>query len=338
MNVLVASSRQYTPEHEWIFLGIRNLMEGLTPKKLNWALYDKNPDLLRTDGQKTHRTKLESNSFRHETLLPFSAVVLAGTSQWHGREMELLFGCLTKSEVPLLALGMEMPEQPVHFSPAELVCFSRPHNVITAKDRATLQWLQRYDLNAQLLPCPTLFASKHGGLARPQLQSGNLKIAAILQHSQRPGARLNETTLRKLCQSVTRLSQDATVDVIAPTMDDFMRFSALFPEQIKYSYEASDYLELMENSDVVVTSSPGFAILANSLLKPAVLVVDSLGEAKAAPTPFISLTETCNIRENIESALKNKNFVNECLFWKEEIRRQWVQLLNIDPIKVSANQ
>jgi len=68
MNILVSSTRQWNPGDEFIFFGVQNLLkEALKGQRINWILYDRNPDLF-IDGfnNPVHKEKIWGNSFHHE--------------------------------------------------------------------------------------------------------------------------------------------------------------------------------------------------------------------------------------------------------------------------------
>jgi Polysaccharide pyruvyl transferase len=336
MNLIVAASRQWTPEHEWIFLGVRHLIENTFSRRFNWVLYDKNPDLRETKGSHVHRLRLKSNSFHHHTLLPFSAAVIAGTSEWHGEEMELFYGSLSKIDIPLFALGMEKPDTHRKLTSVELGCLSREENLITVKDEASRHWLSENGLSSTLVPCPSLFASGEDHF--PSLtQTPQRRVGVILQDSQRPGSAPPETIVRKLCQTVARLSRQFKVEVICPTLDDFMRFSTMFPDQVRYSYEARDYLALIAECDVLVTTRMTFALVANSVLRPALLI----SEAEVPDSNFLPYVQSCqlgDLKEKITKLFDQPALPSSIFSWKDQLKNQWQTLLTRHEPRSSKTQ
>lgn len=332
MNILVAASRQLTPDHEWIFHGIRNLFEDAYSSKFNWALYDKNPDLLNLKGPRTHRLTLQSNSFHHQSLLPFSAVVLAGTSQWQGQEMEVLYGPLSKTDIPLFAVSLSLKKNPERLSAIEQNCFHRPGNLVTAKTQRTADWFRSQDIQNTLLPCASLFAA---GNPKTELVARSLsrsKIGFLIQAGTGSDDEIPESMVRRLCQSAARLARTHEIAIICPAMNDFMRFSTMFPEQVFYSYESRDYLNFIQTCDVVVTTTRELATIANSVFVPAVLLherEEHLSEVASMPYVFeIPLLDFDELRGKIETVLNRRRLPAEIKEWKDSIRIKWTELLS----------
>jgi Polysaccharide pyruvyl transferase len=326
MNILVAASRQWTPEHEWIFLGIRHLMEESFSRRLNWTLYDKNPDLRELKGNRLHRLNLKSNSFHHHTLLPFSAAVIAGTSEWNGAEMELFYGSLSKIEIPLFALGLEKPAGNRKLNTTQLSCLNRKNNLITVSHEDSRRWLSEFGLSSTLIPCPSLFASTEDPTSEDVETSGG-HVGIVLHDSQRPDSAISEELVRRLCQTITQLSKKYTVDVICPTVADFMRFSTMFPENVRYSYEARDYLSLIAHCDVLVTTRTAFALAANSVLKPALLLSDSKETTPPHFLPHVHRCALADLDDKIKSLLDQPEMRTTIHLWKDQLKTQWKLLL-----------
>lgn len=325
MNLLVASARQFTPEHEWMLMGIRYLVEERFSYRFNWVLYDRNPDLMQTQGPKTQRPRLKSNSFRHETLLPFSGVVLAGPSQWNGQQMEVLYGALAKSKLPVLGMGLSGGKNQSELSALEIGCLSRAGNVLTVQDRGTQDWLQQQKLMSHLLACPSLFCSRVQEITH-HFETSRPKIGVVIHDSQRPESPLNESEVRRLCQGIGQLSKKYEVQVICPTVDDFMRFSTMFRNQTKYSFDPLDYLGILEECTAIVTAHPIVASSANSLLKPVALIGET-GANESANLPFRVPTSLEHLTETVASLINNRELPRVIDEWKADEESRWLKVI-----------
>ncbi|MCB0419072.1 MAG: polysaccharide pyruvyl transferase family protein, partial [Bdellovibrionales bacterium] len=239
MNILAASSRQWHPEDEWILHGIQNLLQDVLAPPVNWVLFDKNPDLLRADGMLRRRT-LHSNSYHHQSLIPFSMAIIAGSATWHNRGFETFYHLVARSKIPLFALGLGLPEDARALNKDELHCFKRRSTVITARDIAAKNYFRQYGLDAAMLPCPSLFAAK----AQPTATNAQPRIGFVIDDHQAKVSPDHQTFLRELCRFIEHSSDSFDLQVFCPTVDEFMRFSSMFGERTHYSFEAREYPKL----------------------------------------------------------------------------------------------
>jgi len=267
MNILTVSSRQWSAAQEWTLLGTQRLLEQKTKKPINWVVYDKNPDLMQDRGLgRTHKTQLQSNSFRHQSLLPFSAVVIAGTADWTGGALETLYGLIEKHDIPLLLLGIETKRPLPVLSKLEHQCMSRRSTFIVPSDEATKDLLSPYHLLPNSLSSPALFAANNAcaSLKCPP------KVGFLIEQSE--ATAFSEHTTRHLTKWVAQYVEENNSPVICPNIDDFMYFSTLFQNNVRYSYNAADYLGWISSLDFLVTTNHTGAIVANSLGIPAIVL------------------------------------------------------------------
>lgn len=326
MNILIASARQWSPDEEWRLLGVKNLLQEALGTAIQWMLYDNNPDLLERE-TKVHRRHLLSNSFHHQSLLPFSAVVIAGGPVWSGPPLEMLFGILSKFEIPLYALGISGPLSHTTLSDLDLLVYSRHSTKVVVQEWKTMEWLRRFDLESMCLPCPSLFAVKESENRRA---SPGSTIGLIWQGVPSP-------ELRQFCQSVEWLSKHHEISVLCPTSNEFMHLAPMFGNKIKYSYDANDYFEMLSSINIVVTNSKAFAIMANTLEKPAIFltdggspIIDDANQKGLEQYPYIHPTPLQNVGVKIEQVTSEPR--EELGNWKARVKEGWISILRDEPI------
>jgi hypothetical protein len=329
MNVLIVSSRQLNPEAEWNVVGIRNLLEQSITGRINWVLYDTNPDLRYEKSPKTHRLKLNSNSFHHNTLHPFSAVILASGNRWTGHALEVLYGLLSKQSLPLMGFGLDVANLDLRLSSIEQICFQRFQNSISVTDAESRVWFEKNGISPFLSPSPTLFAAPRG--VDKFSFSSPTKILFAMEDTQKAEPICEEGELRALLSWLT--NQQLRFEVAALTVDDFMRFSSLFPDKVRYSFESTDYFPWFNDADIVVTFSTETALLANSFLRPAILLGKPSGQLEL--TPFIFPTEIDQLNKAIEHLKTMPTLARDIYNWKQDIKMGWKQWLQRSRIEIN---
>ncbi len=303
MIFLATTSRQYSPEEEWILLGVKNLFSEITSQNIYWAIYDKNPDLLQTKKPHHLRTHLRSNSFHQTALTPFSAVIIAGSRLWHGEEMEILFGNVAKKEIPLLALGLKFPiNNQISLTEQEKTCLTRSQTLVAVSDESTKDWLRRYDLECPVLPCPSLFAFQESK------KTNNEKpcIGFVLEDTQTSETPLKEDAVRNICQLILLMQKKYNVKVICLRLTDLMRFSPIFGDSCVYSYDANDYSSFIQGCDLIVTSNPEVALATNGVGRPNLFLLNAENHKDLKALPYTSFLDGKTINDCIELLLKKK--------------------------------
>src|ERR1017187_1969175 len=123
LNILCSSTRQWNPGDEWIALGIRRLFRTLYPERVvNWILYDRSPDcFLEPWAASARRPHLLGNSYQPGEELPaVDLVVIAGTPEWLGPQLEPLARIRHTSGAPVFYLGIDYPSTELPCSPGDL--------------------------------------------------------------------------------------------------------------------------------------------------------------------------------------------------------------------------
>jgi hypothetical protein len=282
------------------------------------VLYDGNPDLCYPNPPKVHRVHLRSNSFRHQSLLPFDAVVLGPSSTFLGHETEELYGALAKFAIPLVGLGLQITRFDQSLSANESTCFARETTRLAVQDEASAAWFRKVGPKPAVLPCPSLFGAAPG-TERDEMPS-KPRVAVWLEEGI-PGES-NEETVSQLCEWIT--DHPALVDETwSPVIDDFMRFSTMFPRLSRYSYDSAAYLAWSREADIVVTTRRHNATLANSFHRPVIYVGNC---AKGLEhLPYVYPTRITDLADQIGKLAASPGLPKAIRAWKAQVRSAYRQ-------------
>jgi hypothetical protein len=325
VNILASSSRQWNPGDEFILFGIRNLFEALFPgRKLNWVLYDRNPDLFKEGFRNPiHKDALWTNAWIHGQPAGLDLAVVAGTPEWTGLPMVAFYHLVREGRLPLILLGAGYIDKPIMFSEPEKHCFRNQLKIAVVRDANAQRALEQIGVTARRLPCPALFASPEEP-PRP----GGKRIGFILQND----AVVNQSVSTELMHaSLALIKQLSTagfnVEAVCHYVDEFRKFSG-HVKPIRYSYDARDYLDILAEYDLVITTRLHGAILANSLGRPSILLNqgDSRCESAAALFPFIKLGRPDTLLGNAAELMAD--FQSEALHtWKTQVKADYLTML-----------
>lgn len=324
MNILISSTRQWNPGDEFILIGVRNLIQGVLKKhRINWVLYDRNPDLF-IDGfsNPLHKEKIWSNTFSHQKKCKcIDLAVIAGTPEWFGLPMKGFYNAVRAESIPLVLLGVGYIDASISFSEDELFCMRNLLRVATTRDEYASRALRNVGITHKLLPCPALFASEHENV--PHMIK---KIGFVIQTNKTINQSIPEELIHASIYIIRQLRKKGfIIETICNYIDEFCEFAnSLKP--VRYSYEALDYIETVNEYDLIITTRLHAAILANSLGKPAILLNnDSRCIGAVKQFPYIFLTMPDNIFRKIEN-IKLESLKN-ISFWKSQIKKEYYSLL-----------
>jgi hypothetical protein len=324
MNILVSSTRQWNPGDEFIFFGVQNLLkEALKGQRINWILYDRNPDLF-IDGfnNPVHKEKIWGNSFHHKDPQCLDLALIAGTPEWMGPPLKDFYRTVREGNLPLVILGVGYVDAPINFTDNEVYCFKNFLKVLTVRDEYASQALNEIGISHEILPCPALFASDH-----ETIPDDIGRIGFILQTNKSVNQSVSEELSHACAHIVKRLrGKGFKVDVICHYIDEFVEFSRTLPP-LRYSYDARDYIEILNDYDLIISTRLHGAILANSLGKPAFLLNIEDPRCKGALSlfPFIYPSSP----DTIMGAINNIDIksAKKLIDWKTQIRDKYLYLL-----------
>lgn len=328
MNILALSPRQWKPKHEWLLLGIRNLFAKAVTTSCNWILADQNPDLCKVDALGyTQKHIDQSNSFRHQSLISFSTTVIAGTAHWTGSLCEDFYGLLSKSNLPLFALGLEPPEFMTPLSDLERRCLSKHNALVVVQENSTQQYLEKYDIPSTVLPSPILFSTK-----KTPTKVSSARVGLVLEEKNR----LTHKVLQELKKGLNQSEESINFQLTCLDIDSFMQYSTMYPQKVFYSYDSFDYLKHFEALDIVVTTDPDAAILANAVGVRALYISNGTDSPlNLNAYPYIKKLSLSEIKSEIQADVPVQR--TQILDWKQQIEDQWVEILK-NHLPIALNQ
>ena len=326
MNVLISSTRQWNPGDEFIAMGVRNLLKYvLKDQKINWILYDRNPDLF-VDGfsKPIYKNKIWSNVFYNHKSNCIDLAVVAGTPEWFGLPMKRFYEAVKENNIPLLLLGVGYINYPINFSDDELYCFRRLLKLAVVRDEYASSALKKVGVSHEILPCPALFAAE---LKTSQVEKEiGKKIGFIIQTNRTPNQSIPEELMYASVWLVKELRRCGfKVDVICHYIDEFIEFSKIL-SPVRYSYDSADYISIVAEYDVIISTRLHGAILANCLNKPAILLnKDSRCRGASKLFPFIHIANPSNLIDQINEVFNLP--IYDLKKWKEKIKMKYINLL-----------
>lgn len=320
LNVLCATTRQWNPGDEWIAAGIRKLMSAVLPgRAINWILYDRSPMAFVSPWISSERSKAWlGNSYWGQGTLEPDLIITAGTPEWAGPHLQTLFE--RHANAKWLFLGIGGGEAPPQLHGYERDVLGRAF--IVTRDLTTAEALRASGIECRTMPCPALFAADTEASPR-QLH----RIAVVLQGDRVPNQAVSSELKAGLEALIPRLSERWDVDVVCNYIDEFLEYSRTLTVSVRYHYDAAEYERVLFDYDLVVTSRLHSAILANSLLKPAIVVNPSKRiESAVALFPHI---ERCGAEDVIArmEAMDFQPSVRQLFNWKRRTEDEYLRLL-----------
>ncbi len=248
-------------------------------------------------------------------------IVAGGTPEWIGPHFESLMMLPDAASKPWFFLGIDHihPE----FSPTaqEVQILSRAF--ITARGRLAFDALKTIGLVVPILPCPSLFASPWEHPVRA-INS----VGVVIQND----CILNQCVSTELKRQTLTLVQDLAARfqtrIICNYIDEFMELLRLPTDvAIHYSYDSADYFKLVAQCDLIVTTRLHSALLANSLVKPAIVVNrDPRVLSAIDPCPYIFAADPKDVLKQLnvmDAGTIGRNLFN----WKRNIEQHYIALI-----------
>ena len=324
MNILVSSTRQWNPGDEFILIGVRNLLqEALKGHRINWILYDRNPDLfIDILNNPVHKERIWGNSFHHGDPQCLDLALIAGTPEWMGLPLKEFYKVVREGNLPLIMLGVGYIDAPITFSEDELYSFHHLLKVVTVRDEYAFRAFKEIGINPEILPCPALFASLN-----ETAPSEIKKIGFVIQTSKTVNQSVSEELSHASAYMVKRLRNiEFEVDVVCHYIDEFVEFARTL-SPVRYSYDARDYIDILSDFDLIISTRLHGAILANSLGRPAMMLNsdDPRCRGTVSQFPFIYTSSPDTIIDDV-STFKRED-LDEIVRWKAQIKDRYLSLL-----------
>lgn len=292
MTVLVSTTRQWNPGDEFIFWGVKKLLN------LEYcAIFDRNPDL--------NGINVTGNSLGKGSIDPFDYVVMAGTPEWFGGKLEPLFKEIQRTKKPVYFIGVGGN----NFNLSELdKSVLVGAEIIIARDMDTKKMIERnIRREVHCLPCPSLFCVGRA----PKVKSIN-KIGFVIQNPDSPhGHAVDESIFRLSLDLLNHLKDVYDVSVICHY---FKELYLDIPGVNKvYSYMAEDYPNIYKKFDFIISTRLHGCLLSASLEIPTILINDN--ERCTSTIATVHSIKKCLSVDGVKSMLQNFNLEN----WYEDI-------------------
>ena len=323
LQIVCSSTRQWNPGDEWIACGIRRLFRALYPERpLNWILYDRAPDCFVEPWTAPDRKpNLLANSLqpRDGCLIP-DLLVIAGTPEWLGPHVQTL-ACLHRAHPsPVFYLGIDYPSSDLPCTPDDLHMLSQA--LILTRGTLATQSLRALGFQPRRLPCPALFAAPIEYPAR-SLES----IAVVLQSDTGGLHAISPDLKTRMLHLLPHLASRFRVKIVCNYIDEFLEFSRSLDLPVCYSYDAADYCGILADCDLVISTRLHSALLANSLLKPAIVTNNGARITSAVEAcPYIYVREPEEVPAFLNSFAVEAP-ARDLLNWKRIQEAEYLHLL-----------
>jgi len=260
MKALISTTRQWNPGDEFILWGCKKIM-GLD----HFAIYDRNPDTLA-------KNYVLGNSWRGESLSIFNYVLIAGTPEWSGQNLKLLFNKVRRNKKPIcfLGIGLSKASGEGHVMTGLDVEVLKKAKFISTRDITTKTVIENaIKKEVSCLPCPSIFA-----VDAIKQKTNIKKIGVVIQT---PNS-LKEQSIKskifaKVRKLIDKLTEKYEVSIILHYFKEFY-CDALKEMGLPtfYSYRAEDYPEIYSNFDFIFSTRLHGSFLAAALEIPTLLI------------------------------------------------------------------
>ncbi len=322
LQILCCTTRQWNPGDEWIARGIRRLFRTLYPKRpLDWILYDRSPACFVEPWTAPDRVSSLANSYQPAAgLAGIDLLLIAGTPEWLGPHLAPLTSVYQPPSPPVFYLGIDYPAAEIPLSPADLRMLSQA--LIVTRGAIATQALQALNLQPRRMPCPALFSAPFEYPART-LKS----VAVVLQSDRVPNQSIPSALKDRMLQLVSALASRFTVKVVCNYIDEYREFSSSLACPVCYSYDSDDYFAILSDCDLVVSTRLHSALIANALLKPAILTHTGPRLTSAVQhCPYIFVREPEDVPAFLEQ-FQPDPAVRNLFNWKRAQEAQYLEIL-----------
>ncbi len=336
LNVVFSTTRQWNPGDEFIQQGVVNLIHEALDERIwmNKILFNRNPDV---------RPKLLSYNPLSGVMLPsenyyllsafgrygffdnsvsdrqdlsyVDLVVFSGTPEWSGKRLIKLYSEIIKHDIPTIFLGLGAYSTKKSLSKKEKKVLENAL-LITVRDTKSkqilLSKLKRKDIHH--LPCPALFSSK----SEKQIKSVKNIGLVFSTYKTVPSNRISPQTyysMNAIYKKILSKFKSLYIYMITHYIDDLPDALKNFNElPVLYSYDSTDYFEIYNIADIVITPRLHGAGIAASMGIPSIYLAHD-GRSSAAEGFMSHIINPHNVAPQ-----EVVNAVEELIKEKEKIR------------------
>jgi len=266
-TVLYSSTRQWNPGDEFVFYGVRRLINAVLGAH-NCILFNRHPYIIERERPLVGTTTFFDNSWMPGGPSP-DYIVLSGP-EWNGSACRALYSLSEKKNVPLVMVGVGCRAD---ISKAEARVLASQCVSIAARDHGAFESLSGF--GAIKDACPGIFVSDI------EIPKKHKKYLAISFQGPEYCCSPNINQYNLLKEIWHKLISEFRVTLICHTYVDFAAAKKDFPDaNIYYSSWSEDYLDAYKEFDIIVGTRLHAAALAVSFGIPAVLArIDKRAEA-----------------------------------------------------------
>ncbi|MDD5081083.1 MAG: polysaccharide pyruvyl transferase family protein [Candidatus Omnitrophica bacterium] len=349
-NILFSTTRQWNPGDEFILHGIIRLFKYILDD-FNPVIFNRNPEIKHPEGCEFNlQLKLPSfntkfirsgnydNSFKKKLIKDdfIDLVVFAGTPEWAGKKMKVLYRFIRKHSLSTIYLGIGAGSKDFTFEDidAEYKRIINKSLLITVRDSITEKALKF--LAPVYLPCPAFLAVPD---EREKEVKAVKKVGLIYMAD--TGVRSNSLSedmyyflLSFYEIIISKFSDNIKFEFVCHYVNELAFFERDFPERVcHYSYESKDYIDIYSKFDLVVGPRVHGIGLAASLGIPGINIQH---DARACTcSAFMSeiidasagIGKAIEIFDNMLIRVRNDNLSSKILFRKREVFNEYIELL-----------
>ncbi|WHZ37725.1 polysaccharide pyruvyl transferase family protein [Sagittula sp. MA-2] len=269
MKILYVSTRQWNPGDEFIMRGCRSIISALGIEESVCGLFNKSPQTTslfeaQNIWKRPYFTSLFSavdfainithydNSFkRNHDINFFDTVVFAGSPEWYGPRLKLLFRKLREFKGAVVFLGIGIPpRRSLSLSNDEKAVIGK--SLVFCRNPNLAKQLEEMGVQARYLPCPALLSSPFEREAPVSLKKVGLGFNTTKSHRYQ---RMSEEKFRAQKAIFDYMINNYDCEIIAHYSDELDEAANLYgSEKVRYAFDSVEYPSIYSAYDFVISS------------------------------------------------------------------------------------
>ena len=329
-NIVFSTTRQWNPGDEIILKGIINLLKSLKVE-FNPIIFNRNPDIRSAcsmlqygkkadlDNEQWHYVKssMLDNSIKQWTDYTYiDAIIFAGTPEWLGTRNRELYINAIKYHIPVYFIGIDSAYRNLEVTISSVL---KKAKFLSVRNHEIEQSFNSKGIYPYYLPCPSIFASETEKEISKVECIGLIYRGLYRDVTLRNGWSQEEYTYQNelFREVIKKYKSERKVIIICHYIDELHYAQRDFPEEdIRYSYDSADYMEIYKECDIVIGSRIHGIGIATSLGIPSIPIkYDSRGGTIDGFYPDSKLFEN----------LKGLNALEECFSHIKEMNRELIK-------------
>lgn len=347
-NILISATRQWNPGDEFIMFGVENIIKEMIGP-FNPILYNRSPEVrngrkynqyFKTKNkalriEKMHLLRLFKGGFRDNSFKNgtdesiIDCVVFAGSPEWYGYRVKSLYEIVKRRKLPCAFLGIGMGDSR-DFNKLEKLYYEvlDKADVISTRDHQTLEYVSKY--GAKYVTCPAFLSAPYNKKVE-KVQ----KVALIYATNKTVfGNNVSKETHDYLIGLYKELAKIYDVTLVCHYIDEIEEARKELPEfDIRYSYDAKDYIDIYNEFDMVVGGRVHGIGICGSLGIPGVMISHDVRSetVRGFKAEVINYKEDASYENAIKIIRKVENEIEErskiLIEHKENVKKEYIELL-----------